>query len=159
MARFPSTPELDLLFKPRSVAVAGASTNVDSPVSLKAQRFTGPIYPINPRADEVAGLKAYPRLADVPGEVDLVISCVPASAVLELVDHCGQRGVKFLHLFTGRFSETGDEEAAELERQIAANAALAGIRILGPNGMGLYHPAGGLSSGRTCRWRRGMSHS
>lgn len=150
MPRFPSTPDLDLLFRPRSVAVAGASTNVDSPghdylVSLKAQGFAGPIYPINPRADEVAGLKAYPRLADVPGEVDLVISCVPASAVLELVDHCGPRGVRFLHLFTGRFSETGDEEAASLEREIAAAAAAKGIRILGPNGMGLYHPAGGLS--------------
>lgn len=150
MARFPTTPQLDLLFNPRSVAVAGASTNVDSPghdylVSLKAQGFDGPIYPINPRADEVAGLKAYPTLAAVPEQVDLVISCVPAGAVLELVEHCGQRGVKFLHLFTGRFSETGDEDAAELERKIASNAAAAGIRILGPNGMGLYHPAGGLS--------------
>ncbi|MCZ7577565.1 MAG: CoA-binding protein [Dehalococcoidia bacterium] len=119
MSRFPSTPDLDLLFRPRSVAVAGASTNVDSPghdylESLKAQGFTGPIYPINPRAEEVAGLKAYPRLADVPGQVDLVISCVPASAVLELVEHCGERGVRFLHLFTGRFSETGDEDAANL---------------------------------------------
>ncbi|MCO5202728.1 MAG: CoA-binding protein [Chloroflexi bacterium] len=150
MSRFPSTPDLDLLFRPRSVAVAGASTNVDSPghdylESLKAQGFTGPIYPINPRAEEVAGLKAYPRLADVPGQVDLVISCVPASAVLELVEHCGERGVRFLHLFTGRFSETGDEDAANLEREIAASAAARGIRILGPNGMGLYHPAGGLS--------------
>ena len=150
MPRFPTTPDLDLLFRPRSVAVAGASTNIDSPghdylVSLKAQGFPGPIYPINPRAGEVAGLKAYPRLADVPGQVDLVISCVPAPAVLELVEHCGQRGVRFLHLFTGRFSETGDEEAANLEREIAASAAAKGIRILGPNGMGLYHPAGGLS--------------
>jgi acetyltransferase len=150
MARFVTTPDLDRLFRPRSVAVAGASTNVDSPghdyvQAMKNLRFAGPIYPLNRSADEVAGLKAYPALADVPGEVDLVISCLPAGAVLDLVDQCGAKGVKFLHLFTGRFSETGDEGAADLERQIAASAAAKGVRILGPNGMGLYHPAGGLS--------------
>jgi len=130
--------------------VAGASTNVDSPghdyvEALKRMGFSGPIYPLNRSADEVDGLKAYPSLAEVPGGVDLVISCLPAGAVLDLVEQCGRKDVKFLHLFTGRFSETGDEEAADLERQIAASAAAKGIRILGPNGMGLYHPAGGLS--------------
>jgi len=62
-----------------------------------------------------------------------------------MLEQCGAKGVKFLHLFTGRFSETGDEGAADLERQIATSAAAKGVRILGPNGMGLYHPAGGLS--------------
>jgi len=148
--RFATTPDLDLLFRPRSVAVAGASTNVDSPghdyvQAMKNMEFAGPIYPLNRSADEVAGLKAYPALADVPGEVDLVISCLPAGAVMDLVEQCGGKGVKFLHLFTGRFSETGDEEAADLERRIAASAAAKGVRILGPNGMGLYHPAAGLS--------------
>lgn len=150
MTRFPSTPDLDLLFRPRSVAVAGASTNVDSPghdylEAIKRQGFSGPIYPINPKADTVAGLRAYPSLREVPGQVDLVISCVPAPAVPELVEHCGEKGVRFLHLFTGRFSETGDAEAARLEQAIARRAAELGVRILGPNGMGLYHPAGGLS--------------
>ena len=150
MPKFPTTPDLDRLFSPRSVAIAGASTNVDSPghdyvEAIKGQGFAGPIYPLNRSASEVAGLKAYPSLAEVPGQVDLVISCLPAGAVLDLVEQCGAKGVRFLHLFTGRFSETGDESAAGLERQIAASAALKGVRILGPNGMGLYHPAGGLS--------------
>lgn len=150
MPRFQNTPELDLLFSPRSVAIAGASTNVDSPghdyvEAIKRMGFSGPIYPLNRSADEVDGLKAYPALVDVPGDVDLVISCLPAGAVLDLVSQCGSKGVKFLHLFTGRFSETGDEEAADLERQIAASARANGVRILGPNGMGLYHPGGGLS--------------
>ncbi|MGE0599299.1 MAG: CoA-binding protein [Dehalococcoidia bacterium] len=150
MPRFATHPDLDLLFSPRSVAIAGASTNVDSPghdyvEAIKRMGFSGPIYPLNRSADEVDGLKAYPSLREVPGDVDLVISCLPAGAVLDLVDQCGEKGVKFLHLFTGRFSETGDEEAADLERQIAQSAALRGVRILGPNGMGLYHPAGGLS--------------
>ncbi|MBK6562270.1 CoA-binding protein [Candidatus Amarobacter glycogenicus] len=150
MSRFPTTPDLDRLFRPRSVAIAGASTNVDSPghdyvQAIKNMGFAGPIYPLNRSADEVAGLKAYAALTDAPGEVDLVISCLPAGAVLDLVDQCGKKGVRFLHLFTGRFSETGDDEAADLERQIAASAAAQGVRILGPNGMGLYHPGGGLS--------------
>lgn len=150
MTRYERTPDLDLLFRPRSIAVAGASTNVDSPghdylVAIQRQGFAGPLYPINPKAETVAGLRAYPSLVAVPEEVDLVISCVPAPAVPELVEHCGQKGVRFLHLFTGRFSETGDAEAARLEQAIARRARELGLRILGPNGMGLYHPAGGLS--------------
>lgn len=146
----PEAVDLNRLFRPHSVAVAGASTNVDSPgqdyvQSLKSFGFPGPVYPINPKADEIAGFRAYPSLASIPGEVDLVISCLPAGAVLDLIGQCRERNVRFLHLFTGRFSETGDEEAAALEREIEQQAKLAGVRILGPNGMGLYHPAGGIS--------------
>lgn len=142
-------PDLDLLFRPRSVAVAGASTNVDSAghdyvQSLKDFGFEGPVYPINPRADEVAGYKAYPSLEAVPGDVDLVISCIPAAGVLGLIAQCHTRNVRFLHLFTGRLSETGEESGAALEHEIGVQAAAAGVRILGPNGMGLYHPAGGV---------------
>src|SRR5690606_20066286 len=91
VSRFPTTPDLDRLFRPRSVAIAGASTNVDSPghdyvQAIKTMGFSGPIYPLNRSAGEVAGLKAYPALLDAPGEVDLVISCLPAGAVLDLVD-------------------------------------------------------------------------
>lgn len=145
-----STRDLTRLFRPRSVAVAGASTNVDSPGhdyvrSLRVFGFEGPVYPINPRADEVAGFKAYPALREVPGDVDLVISCVPASAVLDLVEQCAEKRVPFLHLFTARFSETGDEAAAQLEREVHAKARAGGVSILGPNGMGVYHPAGGIA--------------
>lgn len=144
------TPDLTHLFAPRSIAVVGASTNVDSAGhdyvrSMREFGFAGPVYPINPKADEIAGYRAYPALDAVPGEVDLVISCIPASGVLELIDQCRSRGVRFLHLFTGRFSETGDESAARLEREIEARAKAAGVRILGPNGMGVFHPAGGVS--------------
>jgi len=106
--------------------------------------FTGPVYPINPHADQIAGYRAYPTLAAVPGDVDLVISCIPAAGVLPLIEECAGK-VRFLHLFTGRLSETGDESAAHLEREIEARARAAGLRILGPNGMGVYHPAGGVS--------------
>ncbi len=87
----PARADLDRLFSPRSVAVVGASTNVDSPghdyvSSLRIFGFQGAVYPINRSADEVAGFRAYPSLADVPGEVDLVISCIPASGVLDLIE-------------------------------------------------------------------------
>lgn len=145
-------PVLDLtnLFAPRSVAVVGASTNVDSPGhdyvrSLKEFGFSGPVYPVNPKADEIAGYKAYPSLTAVPGSVDLVISCVPARAVPALVEECGGGKARFLHLFTARFSETGDEDDAALEAQVLETAAKSGVRILGPNGMGVYHPAGQIA--------------
>ncbi len=145
-----SAPDLTRMFRPRSIAVVGASTNVDSPghdyvLSMREFGFTGSVYPINPRAGEVAGYRAYPALADVPGGVDLVISCIPASGVLALIEECAGGKARFLHLFTGRFGETGDESAARLEREIEAKAHAAGVRILGPNGMGVYHPAGGVS--------------
>lgn len=142
-------PNLDRLFSPRSVAVVGASTNVDSPGhdyvrSLQVFGFEGDVYPINPRADEVAGYRAYPSLADVPGEVDLVISCIPANGVPEVIEQARGKA-RFLHLFTGRLSETGDEDAAALEREIEERAKAAGVRILGPNGLGIYHAAAGIA--------------
>jgi acyl-CoA synthetase (NDP forming) len=140
----------DSVFRPRSVAVVGASANVDSPGhdyvrSLVDFGFRGPIYPINPRAPEIMGLPAYPRLADAPGDVDLVISCIPADGVLDLIDEARTKRVSTLHLFTGRFSETGEERAAELERAVKARAAAAGIRIIGPNCMGVYDSSTGLA--------------
>lgn len=142
--------DLELLFSPRSVAVVGASTNVDSPGhdyvrALREFGFGGPVFPIHPKASEVAGYRAYPSLADVPGPVDLVISCIPAEGVLDLVEQCAGGKAKFLHLFTARFSETGDERAARLERELAERARAVGVRILGPNGMGVYHPAGRIA--------------
>ncbi|HYM16684.1 MAG TPA: CoA-binding protein [Dehalococcoidia bacterium] len=140
----------DAVFSPRAVAIVGASSNVDSPghdyvKALLVAGFKGAIYPINPRASEILGLKAYPSLADVPGPVDLVISCIPAAGVLDLIASAQSRGVSALHLFTGRFSETGDPEAVQLEHEVKRRAAAAGIRILGPNGMGVFDSATGLS--------------
>ncbi len=140
----------EAVFAPRSVAIAGASANVDSPGhdyvrSIVEFGFAGPIYPINPRATEILGLPAYPSLAHVPGSVDLVISCIPADGVLDLIAQAKAKGATALHLFTGRFSETGDERAAALERQVQQAATAAGIRIIGPNCMGVYDSTSRLS--------------
>ncbi|MCH7523273.1 MAG: CoA-binding protein, partial [Chloroflexi bacterium] len=111
---------IEAIFHPRSIAVVGASANPNTPgydyvSSLQKFGFPGDLYPVNPRAEEILGLPAFPSLRDVPGQVDYVISCIPATAVLELVDDCAAKGARALQLFTARFSETGREEDADLE--------------------------------------------
>jgi len=143
-----SFASLDYMFHPRSVAVAGASTS-DGPGSfvaaLKEMGFAGDLYPVNPKAPEIQGLRCYPRLTEIPGDVDHVISSVPLRFVEQLVEDCGEKRVKVIHFFTAGFSETGDEEAAALERRIFARTKELGIRVIGPNCMGLYAPRSGLS--------------
>ena len=142
--------DLETLLHPRSVAVVGASTNPDSPGhdylrSLIDFGFAGPVYPVHPRESEILGLTTYPNLDAIPGEVELVISCIPAEGVLDLLTACAKKGVRIVQLFTGRFSETGRQEAVELERAVLQRAREAGIRLIGPNCMGLHDPGWGLS--------------
>jgi len=141
---------MEAVFHPRSVAVVGASGNPDSPGhdyvrGLLDFGYRGAIYPVNPRTPEILGLKAYPSLRDVPGTVDYVICCIPAEGILDLVEECREKGAKVLQLFTGRFSETGRREGARLEEELGRRARAAGLRVIGPNCMGVYYPAGGLS--------------
>ena len=141
---------MEAVFHPRSVAVVGASTNPDSPGqdyvrSLLSFGYRGTIYPINPRAPDILGLKAYASLRDVPGAVDYVICCIAAEGILELIEECREKQTRVLHLFTGRFSETGRREGARLEEELRRRAGDAGLRVIGPNCMGVHYPAGGLS--------------
>ncbi|MCH8065190.1 MAG: CoA-binding protein [Chloroflexi bacterium] len=141
---------IEAIFHPRSIAVVGASANPSTPgydyvSSLQKFGFPGDLYPVNPRSEEILGLPAFPSLRDVPGQVDYVISCIPATAVLELVDDCAAKGARALQLFTARFSETGREEDAELERRLERRAREAGVRLIGPNCLGLLYPRQGIS--------------
>ncbi|MFN3974966.1 MAG: acetate--CoA ligase family protein [Dehalococcoidia bacterium] len=141
---------LDILFHPRSIAVVGASPDPEKMghryvrILLEAG-FPGSIYPIHPKAPEILGLKAYPSLLAVPGPIDYVISSIPAPNILALVDECAQKGVRLIHSYTARFSETGRPDAAQLEREFLRRARQAGIRLIGPNCMGLYYPRMGIS--------------
>lgn len=149
------TPSLEFLFHPRSLAIAGISSSASTGrgpgggggflESIREMGFSGPIYPVNPKATEIQGLRCYPSLRDVPEEVDYLISSVPAPAVPQLVDDAIAKGVKAIHFFTAGFSETGDEERTELEQQAIEKLRAAGIRVIGPNCMGLYVPSAGLS--------------
>jgi acyl-CoA synthetase (NDP forming) len=145
-----SAEEIDAIFQPRSIAVVGASANENTPGydyvrSLQEFGYAGRIYPVNPKGGEILGLPTYPSLRDLPDDVDYVISCIPAAAILDLIDDCAAKGTRALQLFTARFSETGREEDAELERRLAERGREAGVRIIGPNCMGLIHPKQGIS--------------
>ena len=149
-ASFAADGETESLFRPQSIAVVGASANEQSQgyefvQGLVEIGFPGPIYPVNPKLDELLGRKAYPRLEAIPGPVDFVISAVPASATLELVESAKKKGTKLIHLFTARFSETGRDHAVALERELRSRVEESGIRVIGPNCMGLYYPKAKLT--------------
>lgn len=140
---------IDYIFHPRSLAIVGVSPPQWGPggfstgflTALQDMAFEGPIYPVNPRHQEILGLKCYPSLLDIPGSVDHVIFSVPVAAVPQVIEDCIAKGVKSIHFFTAGFSETGEVEAAELERRIVARAREAGIRLIGPNCVGIYCPS------------------
>jgi len=141
---------LEYLFHPQSIAVVGASGNPNAQgygftTALIEYGYRGLIYPVNPKYENIAGLKAYPSLEEIPGPVDYVISCVPAPHVLRLLKDCARKGVKVVHLYTARFSETGRPEAVQLEREVLQLARTHGIRLIGPNCMGLYCPKEGIA--------------
>jgi len=147
-------PELDYIFNPKSVAIAGVSSK-QTTLPGQGQRFLqtlldygfrGKIYPLNPKAGEIRGLKIYPNIKDVPEPVDYVISCVPALAAPQLIKDCVAKGVKVVHLFTAGFSEAGTEEGKQLENEICSLASQGGMRLLGPNSAGIYCPKVGLTT-------------
>jgi acetyltransferase len=134
---------LDLLFNPRAVAVIGASTKhltIGNRIvkNLLDFGYTGRIYPINPNADEVHGLKAYRSISEVPTDVDVAHMVIPARFVPQAIDDCGAKGVKFVILNGGGFSEVGPEGAA-IEADCIARAKKHGIRIMGPNCQGIIN--------------------
>jgi len=139
---------LDILLNPRSVAVVGASTSDQETgwvARLRNFGYTGKIYPVNPKATEVYGLKAYASLRDIPDPVDYVIFNIPRRLVPRIMEDCVAKGVKLAHVFTAGFSEIGDEEGLKLEQQMTAIAKAGGVRVLGPNCMGIYYPKAGLT--------------
>ena len=133
------------MFNPRSIAVVGASSagKVGGVVVryLQLAGYKGKIFPVNTTEREILGLKAYPSVREIPDPVDYVIIVVPAAAALGVIDDCAAKGVKVVQLFTAGFSETGEDELTRLEREMVARARRAGIRLLGPNCVGISSPA------------------
>ncbi|MFO7964504.1 MAG: CoA-binding protein [Desulfobacterales bacterium] len=148
-----TTPNLDALFYPKSIAVVGTSPkrgfvwssgNAYINGCIK-QSYQGKIYPVHPEAKQILGYTCYPGIDAIPDDIDLVIFCIPSHAVLDVMESCVRKKVKFVHLLTAGFSETGRSEYAEIERKLVKTAREGGIRIVGPNCMGLYCPEGGIS--------------
>jgi acyl-CoA synthetase (NDP forming) len=145
--------DLGSIFDPKSVAVVGVSSKGLGPQfgganfvdALLHCGFKGNIYPINPKGGKVLGLKVYPSLTDISGPVDYVVCCIAAPQVPQLVKDCAAKGVKAIQIYTGGFSESGSEEGKQWEREIASLASQNGIRVIGPNCVGIYCPRTGLA--------------
>jgi len=134
---------LDALFKPKSVAIIGASNNPLSIGHIVLQNlldhnFKGPIYPINPKSKYIKSFKAYPSVAEIPDEIDLVNISIKNTIVPYVLEECGKKGVKFAIVHTAGFKEVG-EEGFKLEKQIVEIAHKYGMRIYGPNSQGIQN--------------------
>jgi len=141
--RIATTASLCPLFRPRAVAVIGASRDPASigyrlVQSLVGSRFRGPVYPVNPNAAEIAGLRAYPSARALPEPVDLAIVAVPRDAVLSVADECASRGVRALVVITAGFAEVGAEGRA-LQQRLVEKIRQQGMRMIGPNCFGLVN--------------------
>lgn len=135
--------DLDYLWNPRSVAIIGASDNParfgGRPVHFLLQNgFDGAIYPVNPKREKIQGLRAYPSIRDIEGAVDCAIISVPTDDVHKEVASCAASGVRAAIIFSAGFAEMGPEGEA-LQRQLVETANKTGMRLLGPNCMGLFN--------------------
>lgn len=138
---------LDKIFNPKSISVIGASPTAGTVGNIMFQNFidfgfSGEIYPVNPKHEEIAELETYPKVTDVPGEVDLVLVLVPAKDVPDIVEDCVEKGVHGIVIVSSGFSETGN---VELEQKILDAIEGTETRIVGPNCMGLYCPSAGIT--------------
>ncbi|MDH3275635.1 MAG: bifunctional acetate--CoA ligase family protein/GNAT family N-acetyltransferase [Gammaproteobacteria bacterium] len=140
---------LTTLFTPESIALYGASDRIDSVggvvfKNLLSSGYKGRIYAINPKRDEVQGEKAFPSLDDIEETVDLAVVATPAPSIPGIVEACGERGVKMMLILSAGFRETG-AQGRRLEDQVTQLVRRYGIRLMGPNCLGLIRPEKGLN--------------
>jgi len=141
---------IGFFFAPESVAVVGASrtpgkignTILNNLINLK---YRGGIFPINPNASDISGLKTYPSIADVPHKIEVAVIAVPAHLVLDVVRDCAMIGVRGIIIISSGFSEAG-EEGIERQRELIRIASSNGMRIIGPNTTGILNTDNGFTS-------------
>ena len=134
---------IESFFNPKSVAVIGASANMDSisgrPIRyMQEHGYQGEIYPINPKYDEIAGLKCYKSILDIPGDVDQALVAVNFKLVMKTLNECVQKGVKHALVFSSGFAESG-EEGKKVQDEIVELSRKTGLRVLGPNCQGMVN--------------------
>ena len=137
--------QLKLFFEPRAVAFVGISAKTGALAfnaleNLLACGYEGRIYPVNPNADDILGLKAYPDVKSLPGPVDLAVISTRRSLVPEIVKECVEKGIRAIIVIGQGFSDAGDEEGRQLEEKVVRIARAGGARILGPNTIGVTNP-------------------
>lgn len=141
---------LDAVFSPRSIAVIGATDRPSSVgrtllLNLISSPFGGTVYPVNPNRTSVLGIRAYPSISEVPDSIDLAVIATPAHTVPDVMQECAANEVRAAIIISAGFRETG-EEGAGLEERIRTIAREAGMRVIGPNCLGVMRPVSGLNA-------------
>jgi acyl-CoA synthetase (NDP forming) len=143
---------IENMFNPQSIALVGVSADTTKPSaaqwflkSLINFGYKGSVYGVHPAGGEIYGVRVYTSVKDIPGPLDYVVSAIPARFTPGLMEECAVKGVKVVHLFTSGYSEIEDEAGKHLEDTVLNIARKAGIRIIGPNCMGFYHPSAGIT--------------
>ncbi|MDY6966191.1 MAG: CoA-binding protein [Halobacteriota archaeon] len=138
----------EAVFNPKSVAVVGASSNIKKGGYRRfiaiSESYKGNLYPVNPKEDEIVGIKAYPNVKEIPEDLDQVVISIPSGGVSKVMEECVDKSVKVVTIFTSGYSESG-EEGRVLEEELVKIAHSGNIRVIGPNCIGVYCPHSGLS--------------
>ncbi|MFB3889780.1 MAG: acetate--CoA ligase family protein [Candidatus Bathyarchaeia archaeon] len=144
--------KMDAFFNPRSVAVVGATKKVDKAGHVIFKNFAankmrgvfkGELYPVNPNEESILGFKCYPTITQIPAEIELIVVIVPAKVVPTIMQEAAAKKVKTAIIISSGFKEVGN---ADLEDQVVAAAKQAGIRVLGPNCLGVYYSKTGVDT-------------
>ncbi|MGL4285124.1 MAG: acetate--CoA ligase family protein, partial [Phreatobacter sp.] len=143
----PRIEGIDAVLSPRAVAIVGASADParigGRPIRyFKQTGFAGALYPINPNRAEIQGLKAYPSLADVPDGLDCVVVAVPPELALPALEQAAAKGARGAVIFTANYAEAGPEGVSR-QQELVASARAKGMRLLGPNCLGVYNASSG----------------
>lgn len=145
-----AVPQLEYLFNPSSIAVIGASREPTKWGSIVLSNivkggYKGKVYPINPKAEKIQGLKSYPNIKKIPLEIDLSIIAIPAisARIPEIIENCGEKSVKMAIVLSSGFGETG-KEGRRVEEELVSSARKASIRFVGPNSMGIFSASSNL---------------
>jgi acyl-CoA synthetase (NDP forming) len=134
------------MFHPKSIAIVGISRTYSGLggqfflKNVQRAQFPGKIYLINPTAGEISGMKTYPSISALPEAVDLAIVCVPAQFVPRVLEECSRKGVRNIHILSSGFKELGTPDGIGLEEEVRRVSIQGGLKVIGPNCMGLYVP-------------------
>ncbi len=142
--------EFRLLFNPKSIALIGASNNMGKWgamvfLNIILGGYQGRIYPVNPKEKKIFNHEAHAKVSQIPGPVDLAIIAIPARLAMGAVLDCIQKGIRMAIVITSGFSETG-EEGARLEKELTEMARASGLRLIGPNTMGIFSSSADLTA-------------
>jgi acyl-CoA synthetase (NDP forming) len=142
--------DFESLFNPKSIALIGASNNIGKWgaivfLNIRLGGYQGRLYPVNPKEETVLGYKAYTKVSQIPDPVDLAIIAIPAHLTKEAILDCIQKGIRMAIVITSDFSETG-EEGSRLEKELTEIARTSGLRLVGPNTMGIFSASASLTA-------------